>query len=365
MNEEKPVILVVDDTPDNLMLVSGLLKDLYKVKVATNGEMALAIANAAPPDLILLDVLMPRMNGYETCTRLKENPRLADIPVIFLTALSKVEDEQKGFALGAVDYIIKPISPPTLFARVKTHLMLKQARDFLQDKNAYLEAEVAMRIKEISLIQDVSLFALASLAETRDNETGQHLRRTQQYVKELALDLRYHERFRDFLTPENIRRLVQSVPLHDIGKVGIPDNILLKPDRLTDAEFELMKAHTTIGRDAIVRSEMLLKQPETFLRFAKEIALSHHERWDGSGYPEGLAGEKIPIAARLMAVADVYDALISKRVYKVPMPHEVAHGIIWEESGKHFDPAIVESFLRLERRFLEIAESFRDSHVAG
>ncbi|KAB2953450.1 two-component system response regulator [Heliorestis acidaminivorans] len=357
---EKKVILVVDDTPDNLSLVSGLLKDTYKVKIATNGEMALHVAKAAPPDLILLDILMPKMDGYETCKRLKEDPILADIPVIFLTALSKVEDEQKGLTLGAVDYIVKPISPPILFSRIKTHLTLKEARDFLKDKNSYLETEVIRRMEEITLTQKVSIVAMASLAETRDNETGNHLRRTQQYIQELALDLQEHERFQDYLTPEKIQLLIQSAPLHDIGKVGIPDHILLKPGRLTDEEFELMKTHTTLGRDAIVRAELLMGQRETFLRCAKEIALSHHEKWDGSGYPEGLAGEEIPFPARLMALADVYDALISKRVYKNPMPHDVAHAIIINESGKHFDPAVVESFLRIENKFKEISEVFRD-----
>ncbi|QGG48943.1 response regulator [Heliorestis convoluta] len=364
MKRGKQVILVVDDTPEILALISGLLKNNYRVKIATNGEMALAVAKAAPPDLILLDVLMPKMDGYETCRRLKESPCLADIPVIFLTALSKVEDEQKGLALGAVDYIVKPISPPILYSRIKTHLTLKEARDFLKDKNAYLETEVARRTEEIALIQEVSIVAMASLAETRDNETGNHLRRTQQYVWELARDLHHHERFRHFLSAENIQLLVKSVPLHDIGKVGIPDAILQKPEALCDKEFEIMKTHTLLGRDAIVRAEMLLNQGETFLRFAKEIALSHHEKWDGSGYPEGLRGEEIPIPARLMAVADVYDALISRRIYKKALPHTEAIKIIREGSGVHFDPAIVEAFLRLERRFQEISEAFSDEDKA-
>ena len=364
MNKDKQVILVVDDTALNLALVTDLLKGSYKIKVATNGERALAIAAASPPDLILLDVMMPVMDGYETCRRLKADERLRDIPVIFLTAKSKVEDEEFGFSLGAVDYIAKPISPPLLIARVKTHLALKQASDFLRDQNTFLEAEVARRIKEIALIQEVSIVAMASLAETRDNETGGHLQRTQQYVRELAVELRGHERFRDFLTAENISLIVKSTPLHDIGKVGISDHILLKPAKLTADEFEQMKKHTILGHDAIVRAEEIIDQPETFLHFAREIALSHHEKWDGSGYPEGLAGEAIPVAARLMAVADVYDALISNRVYKQEFPHETAVTIIREGMGSHFDPAVAEAFLRLEKRFAEIGEQFADRQIS-
>ena len=361
MSLEKKVILVVDDTSLNLALVSNLLKDKYKVKVALDGQQALEIAAAAPPDLILLDIMMPGMDGYETCRRLKADEQLKNIPVIFLTAKNQVEDEEKGLELGAVDYITKPISPPILIARVKNHLHLKLARDLLQNRNAYMEAEVARRLEEISLIQDVSILALASLAETRDNETGAHIRRTQKYVKELAEQLRFHERYSDFLTPENIPMLVKSAPLHDIGKVGIPDHILLKPDRLTEEEFAVMKTHPILGRDALVRAEILMDKPETFLRIAKEIVYAHHEKWDGSGYPEGLAGEDIPIAARLMALADVYDALISKRVYKEAMPHAEAVEIIRAGSGKHFDPAVVEVFLRLEARFTTIAQKIPDN----
>lgn len=360
MKETKPIILVVDDTPDNLSLASFVLKDRYKVKVATSGAKALAIAKADPPDLILLDVMMPEMDGYETCLWLKQQSTLADIPVIFLTAKSEIEDEQKGFALGAVDYITKPLSPPILLTRINTHLTLKQARDFLKDQNAYLEAEIERRIKEIALVQDVSILAMVSLAETRDNETGYHIQRTQHYVKELALELKSHERFKAILTNSNIYLLVKSTPLHDIGKIGIPDHILLKPGKLTTEEFAIMKTHTTIGRDAIIRAEKLIGRPETFLKWAKELAYSHHEKWDGSGYPEGLSGEEIPVSGRLMAVADVYDALISDRVYKRVLPHAMAVDIIRKESGKHFDPAVVDAFLILADRFKTIAEKFRD-----
>jgi len=360
MENEKPVILVVDDVPDNLILASTLLKDLYKVKVATNGEKALAIVAVDPPDLILLDVMMPIMDGYETCLRLKKQPELADIPIIFLTAKGEVEDEEQGFQLGAVDYIVKPLTPSLLLSRVKTHLTLKQAQNYLKDRNSYLEAEIARRIEEVTVLQDVAITAMASLAESRDQETSAHVQRTAEYVKQLALQLRNHPKFTEALSLENIYLIAKSTPLHDIGKMGIPPMILWKPGKLSYEEFELIKKHPVIGRDSIIRAETLIKGPESFLRYAKEMAYSHHEKWDGSGYPEGLAGEEIPISARLMAIADVYDALISRRVYKDPLPHAKALAIISSESGKHFDPDLVEAFLGIADHFKEISETYQD-----
>jgi len=360
---QKPTILVVDDTPDNITLMIGLLRDRYKTKVATNGEKALQIAGSAPqPDLILLDIMMPGLDGYEVCGRLKANPDTADIPVIFLTAKTQVEDETQGFALGAVDYITKPISPPIVLARVKTHLLLKQSSDFLKDKNLFLEQEVKRRTEDVLAIQDVTILAMASLAETRDNETGSHIKRTQHYVLALANQLKDHPRFRAYLTPERINLVFKSAPLHDIGKVGIPDRILLKPGKLTDEEFTIMKTHTTLGRDSIVVAEKRLGVPNTFLRCAKDIAYSHQEKWDGSGYPEGLFAEDIPIPARLMAVADVYDALISRRVYKPPFTHEEAVSIIRNGRGSHFDPDMVDAFLEIQDTFQDIAQRYTDTH---
>ena len=359
---DKATILVVDDTPDNLSLMSGLLKDLYKVKVANNGEKALKIAQAAPPpDLILLDIMMPGLSGHDVIRELKANMATRNIPVIFLTAMSKVEDEKKGLELGAVDYITKPISPPIVLARVANHLQIKAAADFLRDKSEYLETEVAKRTREISAVQDVTILAMASLAETRDNETGNHIRRTQFYVRALAEKLQTHPRFGFFLSGDTIDKLYKSAPLHDIGKVGIPDRILLKPGRFTPEEFEIMKTHTTLGRDAIVHAEKQLGTQVDFLRLAKEIAYCHQEKWDGSGYPEGIGGDDIPIPARLMAVADVYDALISRRVYKEGMSHEVAVKIMTEGRGSHFDPDIVDAFLELQEEFKAIAARFVDS----
>ncbi len=358
---KKQTILIVDDTPDNLLLMNGLLKDIYHTKVANNGERALKMACTAPvPDLILLDIMMPGIDGYEVCRRLKADPATADIPVIFLTAMTHVEDEQKGFSVGGADYITKPISLPIVEARVRTHLQNKLARDFLKDQNSFLEQEVGKRVAEIATIQDVTIMAMASLAETRDNETGAHIRRTQNYVRRLAQALRNHPRFCDYLNDEVIELLYKSAPLHDIGKVGIPDAILLKPGKLTDEEFEIMKTHTTLGRDAILVAEKLLSAPNSFLRFAREIAYCHQEKWNGSGYPQGLAGDAIPISARLMALADVYDALISKRVYKPAFSHEKAVGIIEEGRNTHFDPDVVDAFLAIAEDFRDIATRFSD-----
>ena len=358
----RPVILVVDDTPDNLTLMAELLQDRYAIKVANNGERALRVAaGTPPPDLILLDIMMPDMDGLEVARRLRADPATRDIPFIFLTARSQIEDERQGFELGAVDYITKPVSPPILLARVHTHLTLKAAKDFLKDQNAYLESEVQRRTQEVSMIQDVTIMAMASLAETRDNETGNHIRRTQNYVRALARKLHRHPRFAELLDDATIDLLYKSAPLHDIGKVGIPDRILLKPGKLTPEEFEIMKTHTTLGRDAILHAEVRLNSPNTFLRFARDIAYAHQEKWDGSGYPLGLRGDEIPVAARLMAVADVYDALISRRVYKPPFPHEQAVQIISEGRGKHFDPDMVDAFLQVAEDFRSIAATFADT----
>ena len=359
---DKKSVLIVDDTPENLTLMNGLLKDIYKTKIANNGERALKIAATLPlPDLILLDIMMPGIDGYEVCRQLKADPVTAEIPVIFLTAKTQVEDEQMGFDVGCVDYITKPVSPPIVLARVKTHLLMKDVRDFLRDQNTFLENEVERRTREVQVIQDVTIMAMASLAETRDNETGNHIRRTQHYVKVLAEKLSDHPRFGYFLNPANIDMLYKSAPLHDIGKVGIPDRILLKPGRFEPEEFEIMKTHTTLGRDAIEHAEKQLGMTVDFLSMAKEIALSHQEKWNGSGYPQGLAGDAIPLSARLMAVADVYDALISRRVYKEGMPHEKAVVIVQQGRGTHFDPDVADAFVALKDEFRDIAARFADS----
>ena len=360
MTEPRPVILAVDDVPDNLALVRALLRQRYEVRTAASGEQALAMIQSEPPDLILLDVMMPGLDGYETCSRLKADERFRRIPVLFLTARAEIEDEEKGFSLGAVDYITKPLNPSLLLARVNTHLQLKQTQDALNERNEFLEAEIVRRVNEITLLQEVAITAMASLAETRDRETGGHIQRTANYVRVLGEHLRCQGIYDDVLTPEAIYLMAKSAPLHDIGKMGIPDMILWKPAKLNAEEFALVQRHPLIGKRAIEGAEKLLGTSDSFLRYAKEMAYAHHERWNGTGYPENLAGEQIPVSARLMALADVYDAIISRRVYKDPMPHANAVEIIREVSGKQFDPVVVQAFLTLADRFQEISETFRD-----
>lgn len=358
--EDRAKILVVDDAPTNLMALSTLLMPQYCVRVANSGERALEIARDWLPDLILLDVVMPRMDGFEVCRQLKASPITQHIPIIFLTGMSGAEDEEAGLNLGAADYITKPFSAPIALARVRTQLALKSAADFLKDQNQFLEAEVRRRMLQVSVIQDVAMMAMASLAETRDNETGNHIRRTQHYVRALAIQMRRLPKYVDILTDDYIETLYKSAPLHDIGKVGVPDRILLKPGKLDASEFEIMRTHTTLGRNAICSAEALLGSDNSFLRCAREIAYSHQEKWDGSGYPEGLAGEAIPLSARLMAVADVYDALISRRVYKPPYSHAQAATFIVASSGSHFDPDVVEAFRCIADRMHSIAKRFVD-----
>lgn len=357
-----PTLLVIDDIPENLSLMYKLLKDDYKVKGANSGDKGLTIAANDKPDLILLDVMMPEMDGFEVCSYLKSNPSTKDIPVIFITAKNESIDERKGLELGAVDYITKPIVPEIVKARVKTHLSLKMASDLLKGENESLEKEVQKRtqesikqIEELHVIQDIAFNAMISLAETRDNETGNHIRRTQFYIKLLAERLCLDPSYANQLDDNAINLLFKSAPLHDIGKIGIPDHILMKKGKLTEEEFEIMKTHTTIGFEAINRAEENNGKEMSFLRVAKEIAHSHHEKWDGSGYPQGLSGEDIPLSARLMAIVDVYDALISKRIYKPAFTHDEAIKMILSERGAHFDPTIVDAFMDIQQDIHSIA----------
>lgn len=360
--ETRPTILIVDDSPENLAVLNGLLQPAFRVLAATTGERALRVAAAMPPpDLVLLDVMMPGLDGYQVFERLRAEPATREIPVIFITALNGRDAELRGLELGAVDYITKPIVPPLVLARINTQLELKHARDWLKDKNAVLEAEVARRMAENDLTQRVSIRALAHLAETRDPETGNHILRTQGYVNRLAGELRAHPRFSARLDDRYIDLLTRSAPLHDIGKVGIPDHVLLKPGKLTPQEWEIMKTHAKIGSDAIERAEQDIEMPLDFLSAAKEIAHWHHEKWDGSGYPDGLAGEAIPVSARLMALADVFDALISARVYKPAFPFDKARDIIAAGRGTHFDPAVCDAFLADFDGFVAIARRYSDA----
>jgi putative two-component system response regulator len=361
MGEYRPTILIVDDTPENLIVLGELLQPAYRVRAANSGRRALQVALGNPtPDLILLDVMMPDMDGYQVLAELRSAPKTRNTPVIFVTAMDGTEDEERGLDHGAVDYITKPIRPSIVLARVRTQLELKQARDILRDQNSYLEAEVARRMSENQLIQEVSIHALARLAETRDPETGKHLRRTQEYVLTLAGALRDHPRFASYLDDRTINAIAQSAPLHDIGKVGIPDHILLKPGKLTPDEWEIMKTHAELGSKAIAQAEADAEKPVEFLAIAKLIARSHHEKWNGSGYPDALAGDNIPIAARLMALADVFDALTCKRVYKPAFSFDDAYRIIVDGSGTHFDPDIVAAFVREYSTFMNIAKTYAE-----
>ncbi len=360
MDERLAKILVVDDENFYIDVLVNLLRDDYDVSIAKNGKTALKRAfSSMPPDLILLDVLMPDIDGYEVCRQLKADNRTKHIPVIFLTVKSEVDDEIKGFALGAIDYISKPMSPPIVKARVKNHLLLTRAKQVLEDQTRFLEQQVRERTLEISRTQDVAIFCMASLAETRDNETGYHIRRTQHYVRLLSEYLQPHPSFSDYLTNKTIDLLFKSAPLHDIGKVGVPDKILLKPGKLDSDEWLQMKCHAQIGHDALFHAEKELGS-SSFLEIAREIALTHHERWDGNGYPNSLKGDNIPVSGRLMALADVYDALISKRVYKEAFSHEQAVEMILREKGEHFDPHIVDAFEQLQDEFKRIADAFKD-----
>jgi putative two-component system response regulator len=364
----KPNILVVDDQLENLLILDDLLATDFIVHTASRGEQALAtVAAGTPIDIILLDVIMPGINGFEVCRRLKASPQTNNIPILFLTSLDSIADETEGFTVGGEDFIHKPFSAPVVLARIHTHLQLANNRRDLALRNENLELLVNERTRELIRqkqevinAQDATIIAFCALAEARDNETGNHIRRTQNYVRVLAELLRNHPRFCDELNDDVILQLYKSAPLHDVGKVAIPDAILNKPGKLTAEEWEIMKQHTEFGREVIAQVEQNSGSEASFLRYARQIAYSHHEKWDGSGYPQGLVGDVIPASARFMAVADVYDALISRRVYKQGYSHEQAIAIISEGQGRHFDPDIVEALLKNDGLFQKIAQEFHD-----
>ena len=347
-------VLAVDDTKLNLDILVNTLGKSYELAVALNGATALEMAVENPPDLVLLDIMMPGLNGYEVLARLKEHPVTASVPVILLSALSDVNTKSRGFQLGAVDYVSKPFEVEELQARVRTHLALARAQRDLRRQNEILEERVRERTREVIQTQQATIESMAALAEYRDPETGQHIHRVKGYVTILAEELRGHPRFAGELTRDVIELLGLSCPLHDIGKVGVPDHILLKPGALTPEEFAEMKRHTEYGREAILSVQRKLGAMP-FLRMAEDIIYTHHEKWDGSGYPHGLAGEDIPLCGRIMALADVYDALISRRVYKPPFTHSWAAEIILQGAGTHFDPDIVDVFAEFSQAFRQVA----------
>ncbi len=374
------LILAIDDDPLVLAIVKDCLRPHFRVRIATLGRKAIELASLHPqPDLILLDVRLPDLHGYDVCTQLKRDAATAQIPVMFLSSHADVDNITRGLELGAVDYVAKPVSCAILLARVRTHLRLREAGDLLRDQNAHLEELVSKRTRDLEarteelqartadlqLSQDLTIVALGSIAETRDNETGNHIHRTRAYVRALALRLAPLPRYRESVSEEQWMMIWKSAPLHDLGKVGIPDSILMKAGKLTVEEFDVMKRHPTIGRDALRDAETRMGAEGSFLGVAKEIAYGHHEKWNGSGYPQGLSGEAIPLSARLMALADVYDALISKRVYKPAWSHADAVAMVRESSGTHFDPSLVDCFLEDADEFRCIASRFSDEPDEG
>ncbi len=353
-------ILAVDDTKLNLDILVGLLGDQYNLSVALSGKGALNYLKDYTADLILLDIMMPEMDGVTVLRNLQKNPNTKDIPVLVLTALSDSEKKNLCFNLGAVDYIQKPFDVNELQARVRTHLSLAVTKHQLKMHNRDLQSEVEKRTREVLANQQATIESMAALAEYRDPETGMHIHRVKSYVETLVQELARQPSHADILSPSMIDLIVQSAPLHDIGKVGIADNILLKPGKLTQEEFEEMKRHTEYGAQAIISvQEKVGKLP--FLDIAQEIAHFHHEKWNGTGYPMGLAGTDIPLSARIMSLSDVYDALICRRVYKPPFAHSKAVSIIQEERGKSFDPEIVDIFSSCHEQFRDLALKFCDS----
>ncbi|WP_372871196.1 HD domain-containing phosphohydrolase [Shewanella sp.] len=335
---EKATVLVVDDTPENIDILVGILGQDYKVKVAIDGPRALALALKSPPDLILLDVMMPGMSGYEVCRRLKQEPMTAHIPVIFVTALAEVADETQGFELGAVDYITKPVSAPIVKARVKNHLAL-------YDQKRLLEEQVRERTKELEQTRFEIIRRLGRAAEYKDNETGLHVVRMSYYARLLARQAGLPDPFCELL--------YNAAPMHDIGKIGTPDAVLKKPAKLDADEWEIMQQHAGIG------AEIIGEHSDPLLQMSRRIALTHHEKWDGSGYPNGLKGEEIPLEGRIVAIADVFDALTSIRPYKKAWTVEDTMALLESEAGKQFDPALVEHF----KAILPEVVAIRDQHI--
>jgi putative two-component system response regulator len=363
---DQPLVLVVDDTPENLELMSELLLDSYRVKVASSGLKALRIAVGNPqPDLILLDIMMPEMDGYEVCRLLKADPATADIPVVFLTAKSEVADEQQGFDLGAVDYITKPISPPIVLARVHAQLQLKASADFLRDKSEYLELEVRRRTRDMQRLQEVTIEAMASLGAMRDNPCGKHLARIEPYMTTLATALVHQQpALEGELNPERITQLGKSALLHGIGKLVLPDRILLSPVPLQGEDLKLLHSHAEAGRDALLAAEAKLGNVTDFLRDARDIVYSQHECWDGSGYPQGLLGEQIPLPARLMAVVGAYEELTSHHLYRPSCSHAEAVRQISAASGTRFDPSAVLALIEAADELAAIAQRLADDAAA-
>lgn len=357
MDFQRETILIIEDSPINIDLLIQVLGPDYRVLVYTDGLSGLAGIETNLPDLVLLDIMLPDIDGFEVCRQIKANPSIQDIPVVILTALTAVSDEVTGLSVGASDFISKPFNPGLLKARIRIHLELKSHRD-------RLDKLVAERTSELEKTKEAIIASLAILSEYRDFETGMHVQRTQAFIRCLAMKV--WEMTGEIGSTGLLDLIGQSAMLHDIGKVGIPDAILLKPGILSDQEYQIIKRHPLIGADVIRRTEAILGT-NTFLRYAREIAEFHHEHWDGSGYPHGLAGDSIPLSAQLMTIVDVYDALTSNRPYKVNLPHAEAVKIISEGDDRidpgHFSPIVLQAFLQAGEEFDHIRAVFRERIV--
>jgi putative two-component system response regulator len=355
MDTARKTILLVDDNATNLAAGKEMLKDRYKVYPVPSAEIMFDLLENVYPDMILLDIDMPEINGYEALKKLKANPRFEDIPVIFLTAMTDEGSEMEGLSLGAIDYVSKPFSAPLLLKRIENHLLTQNQKSQLKALNENLEDMVHQKTRQVIKLQQAVLNTVADLVEFRDDVTGGHISRTQGYLELLVKRMIEKGVYADQTADWEIDYLLLSAPLHDVGKIGITDLILNKPDKLTPEEFEIMKTHVTIGIAAIKKIEENA-EGHSFLRHARSITGGHHEKWDGTGYPASLKGADIPLEGRLMAIADVYDALISKRPYKRPFSTDEAKKIIEEGSGTHFDPALVGVFSEVADQFAEVVK---------
>jgi putative two-component system response regulator len=359
MKSEKALIIMVDDNPANLRIGKNILAQRFTVATAPSAEKLFSLLRNNNPALILLDIDMPGMDGYETIQVLKTQPDTCNIPVIFLTSLVESANELKGLSLGAVDYISKPIQPALLLKRIEAHVLLEEQKKIMEKQaadlkyfNENLQKMVDEKTQNILQLQNALLKTMAELVEYRDDITGKHIERTQRGVRILLSEIKEKGIYKEETQNWDIEMLVQSCQLHDVGKIFINDSILRKPGKLNEAEFEDMKIHTHIGRQIVEKVELLTKESE-FLKYAKIFAASHHERWDGSGYPHHLKGTNIPLLGRVMAIVDVYDALISVRPYKSACTHDEAVKVIIENGGTQFDPTLVEIFVRVSDQFKE------------
>ncbi|GHV70869.1 response regulator [Spirochaetia bacterium] len=357
MAKERRIIMLVDDNTTNLTTGKNILGSYYNVFPIPSGAQLFEILARVKPDLILLDIIMPGMDGYEVIKKLKADPKTVDIPVIFLTARSDTGSELDGLSLGAIDYIAKPFSPPLLLKRIENHLLISSQRTELRAFNRDLQGKVNEQTTQILELQYAVINAIAGMVEFRDDITGRHISRTQQYLNLLVNKLIESGLYKEETEKWDLNFLVPSAQLHDVGKIGIRDSILNKPGRFTDEEYDDMKNHTIYGVQAIEEIAKTTREHK-FLAYAKNFAGTHHEKWDGTGYPEGLKGLEIPLEGRLMAIADVYDALISERPYKDPMTFKEAEQVIIEGSGTQFDPALIEIFKPLAENFAGIAQEY-------